>query len=131
MSFTALLRKARGEETVIEQPIIEEAVVEAPKKPIYIELGEAIIRTSIHSVSKYKKLKRGSNASLRIAKSLANGELKLSQFEKAWNIQKRYSSKRPDWHIVGGKAMKLLETAVKERKVDLTEALKLKIEIKE
>ena len=133
MSFSELLKKARNNETVedIKTTIekAEEVVVE--KEPMYMELGEAIIRTSVYAVKAYKNFGRGTNASLRIAKNLAKGELKKSQFEKAWKIQDRFNNKRADWHIVGGRAMQMLKKAVVEENLPLEKALTLQIEIKE
>lgn len=133
MSFSELLKKARNNESVedIKTTIekAEEVVVE--KEPMYMELGEAIIRTSVYAVKAYKNLSRGTGASLRIAKNLAKGELKKSQFEKAWHIQDRFNNKRADWHIVGGRAMQMLKKAVVEENIPLEKALTLQIEIKE
>jgi len=133
MSFSELLRKARNNETIedikttVEE--IENVVVE--KEPFFMELGEAIVRTSVFAVKSYKKLNKGTGASLRIAKNLASGHLKQSQFEKAWQIQDRFNNKRADWHLVGGKPMQLLKKAVVEDNIPLEKALTLKIEIKE
>lgn len=139
MSFSELLKKARNNEieelvhksVANEEKVVEKSVEEVKsQEPVYIELGEAIIRTSAYAKEKYKKLKRGTNASLRIAKGLASGQLKKSQFDKAWLIQKRYNEKRADWHLVGGKAMQLLKKAIEDDNIPLEKALKLPIEIK-
>lgn len=133
MSFSELLRKARNNETIedIKTTVEEVENVVVEKEPFFMELGEAIVRTSVFAVKSYKKLNKGTGASLRIAKNLASGHLKQSQFEKAWQIQDRFNNKRADWHLVGGKPMQLLKKAVVEDNIPLEKALTLKIEIKE
>jgi len=136
MSFMEILTKAREEakmnlkknsdvisvkqeeETNINTPVEEEVLTE-----VKIEaLGDAIIRQSRESVIKYKKLSKGTNSSLRIAKSLDRQHITHSQLSKAFKIQERYNPKRPDWHIVGSYALDKLKHLLNSG-IDLNTAL--------
>ena len=64
MSFQDLLKKARNNEieaevhksVEVEENIVEKSVEEVKsQEPVYIELGEAIIRTSVYAKEKYCK----------------------------------------------------------------------------
>lgn len=79
-----------------------------------ISLGNAIIKQSKECVIKYKKLKRGSNAALRIAKAIDKKHITVQQIQKAFKIQERFNEKRADWHIVGSYAMSHLKTLLDE-----------------
>jgi len=150
MSFLEILKKAREsalkkdsesyeskkdlpEKTLNEvNKVIDEKIENKtdikPDGP-FITIGGAIIKQSQESLIKYKLLKRGTNASLRIAKALSNKKMTVSQLKKAFKIQERYNDKRADFHIVGSYALLQLREQL-EKGVALKEALLQKYEEK-
>jgi len=137
MSFMEILQRAREEakaslkktnnDVSAEETSIETnsniPVEQKEETEIKIEaLGDAIIRLSREAVKKYKKLKSGTNSSRRIAKALDKGHITHSQLSKAFKIQERYNSKRPDWHLVGSYALNRLKQLLNSG-IDLNTAL--------
>jgi len=117
------------EETNINTPIQKENKTEDKLDNSFITIGDAIIEQSIVAMIGVKKSKLRSpcGASRRIAKSIAAKNIKLSQLNKAFDIQKRYGNKRPEWYVVGGHALNQLRKLLDNGK-PLNEALNTRFE---
>mgnify|MGYP000989032063 CR=1 FL=1 len=117
--FSDLLKKAREkhqitsveqkEETKVNIPIEEEVITEEKQETPPMLLGDAIIKQSLAAAKWGKKLRSPSGAARRVAKAIASGNIKMSQLNKAFTIQKKYNEKRVDWHIVGSYALQELQ----------------------
>ena len=128
MSFLKILEEARqkAREEIIQSKSVKTidstidnipneqespAVIKSdiPDVKSIMTIGDAIIEQSAKAVIGYKRLRGGTNASRRLAKSIASKHITSKQLQKAFDIQKRYNPKRPDWHIVGSYAMNSLK----------------------
>lgn len=117
--FSELLKKAREkhridsvetkEETKVNIPIEEEVATEVKQESPKLLLGDAIIQQSQNALVRSKKLKGPSGAARRVAKAIGSGNIRMSQLNKAFQIQKRYNNKRVDWHVVGSFALHELQ----------------------
>ena len=138
MSFSALLKNARQKakedilnktvntsvEENINTPKEEEVITEEKQNVLITTLGDAIIMQSESAIKAVKKskLKGPSGAARRIAKAIGAKNIKLSQLNKAFDIQKRFGIKRPEWHVVGSYALQELRNKL-DNGVSLNDAL--------
>jgi hypothetical protein len=140
MSFVELLQKARDKhhikpektfvENLVDIPIEQEVQTETKQETSAISIGDAIIKISAQSLKSYKKSKLKGNPtgkSRRIAKAIAANNVRLSQLNKAFDIQKQYNPRRADWHVVGGYALQALRNKL-EQGMPLHEALNSQFE---
>ena len=135
-SFLEILRKARQKDVqqsveeiqeVVQENVDELKKIDKNEEVDYIYLGDLIIETSKKALLNSKKLK-AINSARRLCKRICSGNIKMSDVEKCFKMQERFTnSKNINYQLVGGDAMNKLEQLLYSG-VQMNDALNTKIE---